>query len=756
MKSEKHNPRPRPPAGPGESTQPTQEQRDPGGPSFQIETLEQRILLSATWTDADTGQVLPGPTDGDEIYTGDNAADVADALAGNDVMYGDIGADTLHGGAGNDELHGGQQADTLYGDAGNDLLYGDGQQDTLYGGEGDDQLYGGNQQDVLVSGGGNDYMDGGKHNDTFRVDGAQAGDVITVEGGAGTDTIDLSAYGADHVQDDGSSLTVDLGNGQSFRINYSGVENVVTGPAVDDPPTVDAGPNQIVNEGDLVQLSGTASDPEGQGLSYQWVQTSGPAVTLSDPSAASPSFTAPQGLSNSDLTFELRVSDGTNTSVDTVTVTVNADNDAPSADAGVDQSVSEGALVQLSGAGSDPEGQGLSYQWVQTSGPAVTLSDPQAANPSFTAPQGLSNSDLTFELRVSDGTNTSVDTVTVTVNADNDAPSADAGVDQSVSEGAQTQSADTVSVVVTPEPESEPQQPAAPPSQPSAGPTGPQPPTPTSEPSAGPSGPPPAPSGPDGASSLPPAPPAAPTTPPWSEAPIPPEPPPPDAPPEEIPAGLGDVGPSGTPSGPEPHDGRTWDGTEALQSVGRADGEPTLPGELPAGPDPTVELTDPSVTLMDRKAPAFGAGWADREGIEDFEVTDEWPENPPPELPTSFGRLNFEQVFQEEEFGRVDAADVPAYLSRSPQDERDGDATALPEADPSRHVRARPERESMSRYPDLDAGDRGAGGGWSEAEESTTPVRRLDGFLAQLWGLLRGGGDRARDERNEESERRRK
>ena len=122
------------------------------------------------------------------------------------------------------------------------------------------------------------------------------------------------------------------------------------------------------------------------------------------------------------MTFELRVSDGENVSVDTVSVLVNADNDAPTADAGADQTVAENELVQLTGSGKDPEGQGLAYEWVQTSGPQVTLSDATAANPTFTAPEGLSNSEVTFELHVSDGESTSVDTVSVAINADNDAP----------------------------------------------------------------------------------------------------------------------------------------------------------------------------------------------------------------------------------------------------------------------------------------------------------------------------------------------
>ena len=139
------------------------------------------------------------------------------------------------------------------------------------------------------------------------------------------------------------------------------------------------------------------------------------------------------------LVPSLTVSDGTNTSsVDTVAITINADNDAPSANAGADQTVTEGAVVTLTGlASTDPEGQSLTYTWVQTSGPTVTLSNANAAQPTFTAPEGLTNSTVQFALTVSDGTNTSsVDTVAITINADNDAPSANAGADQTVTEGA--------------------------------------------------------------------------------------------------------------------------------------------------------------------------------------------------------------------------------------------------------------------------------------------------------------------------------
>ena len=90
------------------------------------------------------------------------------------------------------------------------------------------------------------------------------------------------------------------------------------------PPVADAGPDVSAVTGSPVQLTGAASTaPSGRPLSYAWTQVSGASVTLSDPAAVSPTFTAPN--TPGDLTFGLVVSDGIATSVaDTVLITVSA------------------------------------------------------------------------------------------------------------------------------------------------------------------------------------------------------------------------------------------------------------------------------------------------------------------------------------------------------------------------------------------------------------------------------------------------
>src|SRR3989338_3512013 len=228
---------------------------------------------------------------------------------------------------------------------------------------------------------------------------------------------------------------------------------ITVDPVANTGPTADAGADQTVDSGAAaVTLDGSASaDPDaGDTLTYAWTQTSGPEVTLSSATAASPGFTAPVVAANdpaAELVFSLVVTDdrGNTSNADTVTITVDpVANTGPTADAGADQTVDSGAAVTLDGSASaDPDaGDTLTYAWTQTSGPEVTLSSATAASPGFTAPEIGANdpaAELVFSLVVTDakGNASDADTVTITVDpVANTGPTADAGADQTVDSGA--------------------------------------------------------------------------------------------------------------------------------------------------------------------------------------------------------------------------------------------------------------------------------------------------------------------------------
>ena len=178
-------------------------------------------------------------------------------------------------------------------------------------------------------------------------------------------------------------------------------------------PIADAGADQSAFDGDLITLDGSGSyDNDGDTLTYQWAQVSGPTVTLSDSAAAQPEFHAP---AVGTFTFSLVVSDGQASSVlDTVTITVKEVDNRPVAMAGNDLTVQIGDKVVLDGTASyDSDGDTLSYKWIQVSGPAVNLSNPDSATPYFIA---AIEGNYQFNLTVFDGILwSSTDSVVITI-----------------------------------------------------------------------------------------------------------------------------------------------------------------------------------------------------------------------------------------------------------------------------------------------------------------------------------------------------
>ena len=113
-------------------------------------------------------------------------------------------------------------------------------------------------------------------------------------------------------------------------------------------------------------------------------------------------------------------------------------NKPPTADAGPDQTADEGQAVLLNGSNStDPDDGIARYHWFQIGEPVVNLSDPDAEQPTFTAPYvDFGGAALTFELTVIDHDgNVGTDVCVVNVTSQNEPPRANAGTDQTVAEG---------------------------------------------------------------------------------------------------------------------------------------------------------------------------------------------------------------------------------------------------------------------------------------------------------------------------------
>ncbi len=186
------------------------------------------------------------------------------------------------------------------------------------------------------------------------------------------------------------------------------------------PPTADAGADQAVNMGAIVTLDGSGSTDVDDGIaSYSWKRVSGPVVETVDWSQPTITFVAPDVASEgASLVFELTVTDHNGLkATDSCIVNVSWVNTPPTSNAGPDQAAYEADTVMLDGSASTDDEGIVSYQWKQTLGTPVALSDPNAPSVQFIAPTiSAASETLTFTLAVTDaGTLQSEDTCQVTV-----------------------------------------------------------------------------------------------------------------------------------------------------------------------------------------------------------------------------------------------------------------------------------------------------------------------------------------------------
>ncbi len=256
--------------------------------------------------------------------------------------------------------------------------------------------------------------------------GTVAGDTITIPiGRVESDTFTLT-----RATDATAAVTVDIvdlratdidprnlrtrgGQEHVLPLWHAGFVLVKADPATTAAPEVTGSTSFTVTEGETAVATLTASDEDTPSEDLAWSLAGGADKSeFALAAGGALSFGSAKDYENpddsgTDRTYNVtvQVSDGTNSATADVTVTLADRNEAPSADAGSDQTgIAGGATVTLSGSGSDPDAdETLSYAWSQTAGTTVTLASDSSAEATFSAPSGLAaNETLIFRLRVTD------------------------------------------------------------------------------------------------------------------------------------------------------------------------------------------------------------------------------------------------------------------------------------------------------------------------------------------------------------------
>jgi Ca2+-binding RTX toxin-like protein len=236
-------------------------------------------------TGGDDDDWLEG-ADGNDVLIAGESDDRLDGGAGDDSLNARGGDDTGFGGAGNDFLQGAEGDDTLSGGAGNDLFFAsrlttDAAESNVYdGGEGFDELRydGDGAVNVNLTTGAATGASGGADAITGfeRVTGTEFADVLigdafdnefdgrtgvdTIQGGAGSDTLDYSVSNFAGLGGLNINLATQSGGFATEQDIFSGIENVLGTIGNDDVLIGDSGANRLSGIGGRDTLNGAGGD----------------------------------------------------------------------------------------------------------------------------------------------------------------------------------------------------------------------------------------------------------------------------------------------------------------------------------------------------------------------------------------------------------------------------------------------------------------------------------------------------------------
>lgn len=330
----------------------------------------------ADWIAAGTGSDTVYGNEGDDSIFGgsgvvdvSDVADVIDGGSGNDILYGNGGDDLLIGGLGNDTLYGGAGADTLEGGEGVDVIIGN-ISDDIRGGAGIDRFVLDASQFLAGTG---IYAITEVEADLLTIRDLEAGEVLRIiNTGSSNVAITEDANGDAVLTINGQEFatlegmeTTELGygssSGESVSYTVGGGSSSGGGGAAPQAPINSVAAAQTTNEdtskpfntagGNLISVS----DADSASLTAYTLAVTQGTLTLAQTTGLT--FGTGDGTSDSTMTFSgtlaninaaldglvyaptanysgadaltITANDGTAADVDTVAITVNAVNDAP-------------------------------------------------------------------------------------------------------------------------------------------------------------------------------------------------------------------------------------------------------------------------------------------------------------------------------------------------------------------------------------------------------------------------------------------
>lgn len=286
----------------------------------------------------------------------------------NFTMHVDSKIENATGGTGNDELIGNELANELFGSAGDDILKGFGENDVLNGGgDVDTAVYVNNKSDYTIEFNSDHVLvianvtDEGTDtlvnieriqfaNETITVNSPPVINVENKEVASGS-SVEMTVVATDAENDElnyawvqKSGIEIELSGGTTDKASFNAPRvnqdsELTFDVMVNDPhtlvtdtvtitikannaPVIEDINDQSQDENKSVSLSASATDAEGDEISYRWEQTSGTTVTLTDSNTATASFTAPSVTADETLSFKVYASDGMAETSTTTNVTV--------------------------------------------------------------------------------------------------------------------------------------------------------------------------------------------------------------------------------------------------------------------------------------------------------------------------------------------------------------------------------------------------------------------------------------------------